>query len=95
LVLSECPGGSRDLDAVWMSWRRKTGPPSTRNAEILLPAGRRIVWLLPEDPRVRMGLEQAVPLRRHGPLFYSDLTLGGEFEFDDYCFRVEHGNGAQ
>jgi hypothetical protein len=42
-----------------------------------------------------MGLEQAVPLRRHGPLFYSDLTPGGEFEFDDYRFRVEHGNGAQ
>lgn len=95
LVLSECPGGSRDLDAVWVSWRRKTGPPSTRNGEILLPAGRRIVWLLPEEPHVRTGLEQAAPLRRHGPLFYSDLTLGREFEFDDYLFRVEHGNGAQ
>jgi hypothetical protein len=95
LVLSECPGGSRDLDAVWVSWHGKTGPPSTRNGEILLPAGRKIVWLLPEEAHVRTGLEQAVPLRRHGPLFYSDLTLGGEFEFDDYRFRVEQVDGAQ
>ena len=46
-------------------------------------------------PKSQTGLDQAVPLRRHSPLFYSDLTLGGEFEFDDYRFRVEHGNGAQ
>jgi hypothetical protein len=94
LVLSECPGGSRDLAAVWVSWRGKTSPPSTNNGEILLPAGRKIVWLLPEEPHVRTGLEQPVALRRHGPLFYSDLTLGEKFEFDGYRFRGEHAYGV-
>jgi hypothetical protein len=95
LVLSECPGGSGDLDAVWVTWRGESGPPSTRNGEILLPAGRRIVWLLPEESQVRTGLELSVALRLQGPLSYSDLTLGREFEFNGHRFRVEHAEAVQ
>jgi hypothetical protein len=89
LVLPECLTGHSDPSTAWIVQHNKTRPPETDgDGTILLPADRRIIWLLLPEAQAKAALEAAISLSLHEPLLYSSSQADRKIEFSGYCFEI-------
>ncbi len=78
LVLRQPYKGEIGPEAVWLFHRERLQPVETRDGGVVMPAARRVVWLLgPHDGAARADLARAVDLRQEGPVYWSPLEKAG------------------
>jgi len=73
---------------VWLLRHRQPASPPVSNGQLIVPPGRKLVWLMPQGRGYRRLLEQAVTVKRHDPVVYVEATPGLQFHFGEYRFAI-------
>lgn len=87
-VLNTHPQQNPDASTVWLLRNRQGAPLLVLDGEIILPANRRVIWLVQPQHGLHKLLARTAPVQRHGPVVYQDNKPGMHFQFGGYRFAT-------